>query len=120
MSEEVRDIIIAALSRAGADMAQVGIDQIVVEASDQLMAVPEPLCDMCEHAEHPDGDCGAVTGYDHLNGDHECGCPGSLASQLAQAWAEGSEAALEWINHNPPPSGIWSDPPTNPYEESTS
>lgn len=33
-------------------------------------------CGMCHHEAHDTDDCDAVTGYDHLNGDHECGCPG--------------------------------------------
>ena len=55
-------------------------------------------CDMCGHENHHDTECGEVTGYDHLNGDHECGCPGSLATQLAQAWDEGANAAVEAYN----------------------
>lgn len=38
VSQKVRDIVISTLSRAGADMAQVGIDQIVIEACDQLLS----------------------------------------------------------------------------------
>jgi hypothetical protein len=36
---------------------------------------------------------------------------------LADAWDEGAEAINEWIAANPGPSGIWSDPPRNPYEK---
>lgn len=46
-------------------------------------------CDLCDHPRHEGSECGEVVGYDHLNGDHECGCPGSLESLLAQAWDEG-------------------------------
>ena len=35
--------------------------------------------------------------------------------RLAEAWDAGGEAVAEWVNGNPPPSGIWSDPPRNPY-----
>jgi hypothetical protein len=28
---------------------------------------------------HGDTDCGEVVGYDHLNGDHECGCDGGAS-----------------------------------------
>jgi hypothetical protein len=34
------------------------------------------LCEMCQHAAHSGGDCEVIVGYDHMNGDHECGCPG--------------------------------------------
>lgn len=34
----------------------------------------EPLCLGCGHDLHPAGDCEVATGYDHLNGDHFCGC----------------------------------------------
>jgi hypothetical protein len=39
----------------------------------------------------------------------------SAEAKLAQAWDEGFEAASNWIGSNPPPSGVWSDPPRNPY-----
>ena len=35
-------------------------------------------CNGCGHPKHGNTECGAVTGYDHLNGDHECGCMGEL------------------------------------------
>lgn len=73
-------------------------------------------CDMCGHRPHDAAPCEAQAGYDHLNGFHECGCPGSLASQLAQAWEEGAEATLEWVANNPGSTGIPHDPPSNPYE----
>jgi hypothetical protein len=41
-------------------------------------------CHLCGHSNHGDTDCGEVTSYDHLNGDHECGCPGA-ADPLRQA-----------------------------------
>lgn len=35
-------------------------------------------CELCEH-KHPVGEaCQTIVGYDHLNGDHECGCTGPL------------------------------------------
>lgn len=48
---------------------------------------------MCGHESHGDSDCPEQTGYDHINGFHECGCPGPLQAQLAQAWEEGFGAA---------------------------
>jgi hypothetical protein len=36
VNSTVRDVVIETLSRAGADMAQVGIDQIVVEATERI------------------------------------------------------------------------------------
>jgi len=39
-----------------------------------------------------------------------------MGSLIAEAWADGFQAAYEWIEQNPGPSGIWSDPPRNPYE----
>lgn len=33
-------------------------------------------CTSCGHPAH-DEECLEITGYDHMNGDHECGCPGS-------------------------------------------
>lgn len=53
-------------------------------------AEKDALCDMCDHSLHHDTECGESTGYDHLNGDHECGCPGSMATQLEQAWMDGA------------------------------
>lgn len=35
-------------------------------------------CPLCKHAEHGDGECDKQVGYDHLSGDHECGCPGVM------------------------------------------
>lgn len=34
------------------------------------------VCPWCEHSTHGSGECDADTGYDHLNGFHECGCEG--------------------------------------------
>lgn len=31
-------------------------------------------CPSCGHPEHADSACEVVVGYDHLNGDHDCGC----------------------------------------------
>jgi hypothetical protein len=38
----VREVVIVALSRAGADMARVGIDQIVAETVDQIERAYSP------------------------------------------------------------------------------
>lgn len=40
-----------------------------------------------------------------------------LKNAKADGWAEGFEACYEWTEQNPPPSGIWNDPPFNPYED---
>lgn len=77
------------------------------------MSTVEP-CDMCGHPSHGNTECDVETGYDHLNGFHECGCPGSLATQLADAWDEGyfagEDMAHKWghVDH-------WENPPVNPY-----
>ena len=43
---------------------------------------------------------------------------GELAAPwLAEVWVESAEATAEWMANNPGPSGIPSDPPTNPYEQ---
>ena len=39
-------------------------------------SMPE-VCRGCDHAPHED-ECEEVVGYDHMNGDHECGCPGDF------------------------------------------
>lgn len=36
--------------------------------------------------------------------------------RLARAWDDGAEAIREWIASNPGPSGVRSDPPSNPHE----
>ena len=56
-------------------------------------AEKDARCDMCPHPSHHPDDCEGIVGYDHLNGDHFCGCAGSLGSQLAQARAEALEVA---------------------------
>jgi len=38
-------------------------------------------CPECNHPAHADDECVAIVGYDHLNGDHECGCPGSTRDE---------------------------------------
>jgi len=38
-------------------------------------------CLWCGHPPHDGEECGAVIGYDHLNGDHECACPGRGLSE---------------------------------------
>ena len=39
-----------------------------------------------------------------------------LRAEVAQAWDAGFEAAYDWVGRNPGASGIWSDPPSNPYD----
>lgn len=48
-------------------------------------------CADCGHPWHSDTDCGEVVGYDHLNGDHECGCPGRRGG------ADATTAAVEAV-----------------------
>lgn len=38
-----------------------------------------------------------------------------ISDLLEEAWAQGAEATADWLHNNPPASGIWSDPPSNPY-----
>ena len=63
--------------------------------------VTEEPCDMCQHSPHGDGECPESVGYDHMNGDHECGCPGSIQSRLADAWRQGAamghKSPLTWF-----------------------
>jgi hypothetical protein len=33
-------------------------------------------CPECNHPSHADNECVVTVGYDAMNGDHECGCPG--------------------------------------------
>jgi len=35
------------------------------------------VCGFCGHPFHHEDQCEEITGYDHMNGDHECGCPGT-------------------------------------------
>lgn len=72
-----------------------------------------PSCDMCGHDLHHDTDCGESTGYDHINGFHECGCPGSLREQLAQAWDEGYQSACDETPMDFTPDGPSEE--QNPY-----
>jgi hypothetical protein len=44
-----------------------------------------PTCEFCGHAFHHEDECEEVTGYDHMNGDHECGCPGTPPARDALA-----------------------------------
>jgi hypothetical protein len=46
---------------------------------------PVHLCLGCGHDLHPAGDCEVATGYDHMNGDHFCGC----------GWHEGDDPDSE-------------------------
>lgn len=46
------------------------------------------LCEACEHPRHEEDDCEYITGYDHLNGDHYCGCPGDIPTVNGQELAE--------------------------------
>ena len=51
-------------------------------------------CYWCGHASHEGDECGAVTGYDHMNGDHECGCPGRGLSEAER------EHVADWFHSN--------------------
>lgn len=51
----------------------------------------ERVCIDCEHVSHLGSECDVPVGYDHLNGDHECGCPGT--SDLLAEWIEWQEKA---------------------------
>lgn len=42
-------------------------------------------CVLCGHAVHGVTDCDEPIGYDHLNGDHECACPGVAPAPLTLA-----------------------------------
>jgi hypothetical protein len=53
-------------------------------------------CDLCGHAKHDDAECGEVVGYDHLNGDHECGCPGSEVPFTVEI-DEDPDAEAAWL-----------------------
>lgn len=53
----------------------------------------DAICDMCDHPTHDAEDCEGITGYDHLNGDHFCGCQGSFEEQIEHARAQGWEEA---------------------------
>lgn len=44
---------------------------LVLDPGGTLLTKP---CPGCGHALHPSEECEVVVGYDHLNGDHECGC----------------------------------------------
>lgn len=62
---------------AGVYVTKVDVDG--AEANVEVDAFEEMLdakCPRCEHPAHDPNDCDATVGYDHLNGDHECGCPG--------------------------------------------
>ena len=41
-------------------------------------AVEAFLCSRCKHNAHDSTECDHIVGYDHLNGDHECGCTGPM------------------------------------------
>lgn len=48
-------------------------------------------CPDCMHSAHANTDCGAVVGYDHLNGDHECGCVGEQRCDFDCDYCNGDE-----------------------------
>lgn len=52
----------------------------VLVSDDRLNSLAQIMrligCPKCAHPHHIDTDCGVEVGYDHLNGTHECGCPG--------------------------------------------
>ena len=72
-------------------------------------------CEACGHDLHTDSDCGEADGtYDHLNGFGECGCPGTLQEQLAEAWDTGYAAGdLDGHNNNTGTSRAF----VNPYRD---
>lgn len=41
-----------------------------------MTELDEAPCPLCSHSLHEPDDCEAQVGYDHINGDHYCGCPG--------------------------------------------
>lgn len=45
-----------------------------IGVSADLVISPSGVCGDCKHPDHGDTECGEIVGYDHLNGDHECGC----------------------------------------------
>jgi hypothetical protein len=55
----------------------------VKAARDYLEGVGD--CPMCDHANHRQDECEVVVGYDHLNGNHECGCAGPDTTGLVTA-----------------------------------
>lgn len=63
-----------------------------------VMGILAGRCDLCGHALHGDSECGEAVGYDHLNGDHECGCPG--VPDPERVWDECAEEAhaLGWLH----------------------
>ena len=71
---------------------------------------PDLRCGACGHAFHHDDECEEVIGYDHLNGPHECGCPGLdnvLADALARAdAAEAKVARVEALCNEGPGSPL--------------
>lgn len=67
-------------------------------------------CGICKHT-HVDV-CEESVGYDHLNGFHECGCPG-LDTLLFDAWEEGFDAGHRFARAV---NDEWPEPPPNPYD----
>jgi len=67
-------------------------------------------CALCGHPEHSEH-CEQVTGYDHLNGDYECGCHGvpapdsrvSIHSQSADTgYWQGKNGTVRAAEYTPP------------------
>lgn len=50
-----------------------------IGVSVDIVISPSGVCHDCGHPKHGVDDCGEVVGYDHINGDHECGCAGASA-----------------------------------------
>lgn len=48
--------------------------------ADYILGPETKICASCSHPAHADVECEEITGYDHLNGDHNCGCPGGEPS----------------------------------------
>lgn len=56
------------------------------------------MCGLCDHGFHGSDSCEYVVGYDHLNGDHECGCPGYTAvTELADELGVSYRQLDYWI-----------------------
>ena len=54
-----------------------------IGVSVDVVISPSGVCSGCSHPKHGDTECGEITGYDHMNGDHECGCPGDAGEDDA-------------------------------------
>lgn len=56
-------------------------------------------CKRCGHPEHERDECGVAIGYDHMNGDHECVCPGpATAISLIRELVDSIEEYPEYVD----------------------